>query len=545
MADVFVSYARSDKGRVTPLVAALEAQGWSVWWDPAIVPGQEFDQQIAEELAKASAVLVVWTPASVQSRWVRGEARDGADRRILVPVRFGAAVLPIDFRAFHTIDLDDTGLASAGTALPEVIRALGAVVTRSRGQQPVASSPSPGLPSMSMASPGLGRVAICVLPFTNLSTDADQQAFSDGITGDIITELSRWRLLAIRSRAASFRYRGAAIAVDQVARDLNVRYVVAGNVRRIGDRIRINAELIDAETGSQVWGERFDRAEAEVFAVQDQLVQRIVSTLVGRVQVTDVDRARRKPPASLDAYECVVRGNALPWDDPEGAAEAVRLFEKAIEIDPGYAMAHALLATMRCGQWRNDPGDSNAALDEAYRLAKRAVELDDGESTCHALLSNVCLHRRSFELAVQHARRAVELNPNNAWNQADLGIVLVYIGEPEESLQYIKRAKDIDPYFDPPWYWRQAGQTYFMLRRFEDALSMYQHIPVRTLRIAAYMAACHARLGNDQGARAAARECLALQPRYSVRWHMLKEPYKRPADAEFLAESLRLAGLPE
>jgi tetratricopeptide (TPR) repeat protein len=200
---------------------------------------------------------------------------------------------------------------------------------------------------------------------------------------------------------------------------------------------------------------------------------------------------------------------------------------------------------MRCGQWRNDPGDSYAALDEAYRLAKRAVELDDGESTCHALLSNVCLHRRSFELAVQHARRAVELNPNNAWNQADLGIVLVYIGEPEESLQYIKRAKDIDPYFDPPWYWRQAGQTYFMLRRFEDALSMYQHIPVRTLRIAAYMAACHARLGNDAGAKAAARECLALQPRYSVRWHMLKEPYKRPADAEFLAESLRLAGLPE
>lgn len=545
MADVFVSYARSDKARVAPLVAALEAQGWAVWWDPAIAPGQEFDQQIAEELANASAVLVVWTPASVQSRWVRGEARDGADRRILVPVRFGAAVLPIDFRAFHTIDLADTGLANTGPAIQEVVRALGAVVTRSRAQHPVASSPSPILPSLSIASSGPGRVAICVLPFTNLSTDPDQQAFSDGITGDIITELSRWRLLAVRSRAASLRFRGAAVAVDQVARDLNVRYVVAGNVRRIGDRIRINAELIDAETGSQVWGERFDRAEAEVFAVQDQLVQRIVSTLVGRVQVTDVERARRKSPASLDAYECVVRGNALPWDDPAGEAEAIRLFEKAIEIDPGYAMAHALLATMRCGQWRNDPGDSRAALDEAYRLAQRAVELDDGESTCHSLLSNVCLHRRSFELAVQHARRAVEINPNNAWNQADLGIVLVYIGEAEEALQYLKWAKDIDPYFDPPWYWRQAGQTYFILRRFDDALSMFQHIPVRTFRIAAYVAACHAQLGNDAGAQAAARECLALQPGFTVRRHMLKEPYKRPADAGFLAESLRLAGLPE
>ena len=544
MADVFVSYARSDKARVAPLVAALEAQGWSVWWDPAITPGQEFDRQIAAELAIASAVLVVWTPNSVESRWVRGEARDGADRRILIPVRFGAVVLPIDFRAFHTIDLDDTDVATRGSALQETTRAIGTLIAGERAQPPVAASPSPVVPGRTSAR-GPARVAICVLPFSNLSADPEQQAFCEGISGDIITELSRWRSLAVRPRSASVRYRGAAVDAAQVARELNVRYVVEGSVRRIGDRIRINAQLIDAETGNQVWGERFDRAQAELFDVQDQVVQRIASTLVGRVQVSDVERARRKPPSSLDAYECVVKGNALPWDDPESAAEAVRLFEQAIAIDPGYAMAHALLASMRSGQWRNDPGDATAALDEAYALAKRAVELDDGESTCHSLLAQVCLNRRSFELALQHARRAVELNPNNAWNRADLGLVLSYVGELEEALTCFREAKEIDPYLDPPWYWRQGGQTYMTLRRFEDALAMFQHIPQRTFRVAAYMAGCYARLGDSARARTLASECLKLQPDFSIRQRMSKEPYRHPADAEFLAESLRLAGLPE
>ena len=545
MADVFVSYARSDKARVAPLVAALEAQGWAVWWDPAIAPGQEFDQQIAEELANASAVLVVWTPASVQSRWVRGEARDGADRRILVPVRFGAAVLPIDFRAFHTIDLDDTGLANTGPAIQEVVRALGAVVTRSRAQQPVASSPSPILPSLSIASSGPGRVAICVLPFTNLSTDPDQQAFSDGITGDIITELSRWRLLAVRSRAASFRFRGAAVAVDQVARDLNVRYVVAGNVRRIGDRIRINAELIDAETGSQVWGERFDRTVAEVFAVQDQLVQRIVSTLVGRVQVTDVERARRKPPASLDAYECVVRGNALPWDDPAGEAEAIRLFEKAIEIDPGYAMAHALLATMRCGQWRNDPGDSEGNAGRGLQAGQRAVELDDGESTCHSLLSTyACTGARSSWPCSTRDGRWKSTRTTRGTKPTSGSC----------SCTSARRRKRCSTSSGP----RRSTRT-----------STHPGTGARPARRTSFCGASKTRCRCSSTSQCA---LFALRPTWppAMRswattraprrppvnaWRcnqaslfagsMLKEPYKDPADAGFLAESLRLAGLPE
>jgi len=544
MADVFVSYARSDKARVAPLVAAIEAKGWTVWWDPEITPGQEFDRQIAAELERAVAVLVIWTPNSVESRWVRGEARDGADRGILVPVRLGNVPLPIDFRAFHTTDLDETTQPAAGARFLDVLRALGALIDRASQSRPVTAATSP-VPVAPTVVPGPARVAICVLPFTNQGDDPAQQAFSDGITEDIITELSRWRLLAVRSRSASFRYRGDSTDIRVVARELNVRFVVEGSVRRMAERLRISVQLIDTESGNQVWAERFDRNQAEIFAVQDLVVQSIVSTLVGRVQVSDVERARRKPPSSLDAYECVLKGNALPWDDPQGEAEATRLFEKAVEIDPEYGMAHGMLAMMRCARWRNDAGYSTAALDEAFVLAQRAVELDNGDSTCHALLGQIYLYRRSFERALQHLRRSVEMNPNNQWNVADMGQVLAYVGHAEEAVRWFTRAKEIDPYFDPPWHWRQAGLTYMVLRRFEDALAMFAHISVRTLRTAAYMAACHARLGNRERAGALADECRALRPGFSIAQFMSKEPFQHPADADYFAESLRLAGLPD
>ena len=552
MADVFVSYSRKDKDRVAPLVAALEARGASVWWDPAISPGQEFDKQIAEELARASAVLVVWTEDSVRSRWVRGEARDGADRGILVPVRFGTTALPIDFRAFHTIDLGDGPDPGRSPAFAEVERAIGVLVDRADGARaPTQSAPGqPGPDATSPvrtahASPPPSRASICVLPFAIPGSDPEQEFLSDGITGDIITELSRWRTLSVRPRSATSKYRAGTVDPMRVARDLDVRYVVEGSVRRLGERIRVNAQLIDAETGSQVWAEKFDRTQAEFFDVQDELVRRIVGTIAGRVQMTDAERARRKPPASLAAYECVQRGNALPWDEPAAAAEATRLFEQAIALDPGYAMAHALLGTMRIGQHRNDPADSDAALEEAYALCKRAVELDDGDSTCHSLLAHACLYKRSYELALQHMRRSVELNPNNAWNRADMGLVLTYAGRAEDALDYLTQAREIDPYFDPPWYWRQAGQAYMVLHRFEEALEMFAHVPLRTVRASAYMAACHARLGEADRARQYVAECLSARPEFSVRQFMSKEPFRNPADAAYLAESLRLAGLPE
>ena len=387
--------------------------------------------------------------------------------------------------------------------------------------------------------------SIAILPFVNLGEDAEQGFFSDGVTEDIITELSRWERLSVRSRSASFRYRGDAIDPKQVARELDVRYVVEGSIRRIGERIRIAVQLIDTGTDSHVWAEKYDLASDNLFKVQDEVVRAIVSTLAGRVHDSDVKRARRKPPSSLTPYEYVLKGNALPWDDPAGAAEATRLFEKAIEIDPGYGLAHSLLATMRIGKWREEPAGSDATLKEAYALAKRAVELSEKESTCFSLFGYMCLLTGSFDRALENVQRAIELNPNSQWNTADMGLVLAYLGRGDEALAWFRRAREIDPYFETGWYWRAMGQALLDLHRYREALTMLDHASARQLRVLALKAACHARLGEMDRARVRVAECLAVSPGFSVRQFMSKEPYKNPADAGHLAESLRMAGLPD
>ena len=454
--------------------------------------------------------------------------------------------IPIDVRAIHTIDLDDAA-GKDDVRIQEVLHALGGLIARRSGttvdvEPSKAPTTRPRLPTLHA---GTEQIAICVLPFTNMSDDPEQAYLSDGLSEDIITELSRWHMLAVRSRAASFRYRGAAVDVHEVARELQVRFIVEGSVRRMGERIRITAQLIDAEAGHHVWAEKFDRALADIFTVQDEVVRTIVSTLVGRVQACDAERARRKPPASLAAYECVLKGNALPWDTPEGAAEATRLFEQAIALDPGYGFAHVLLAVMRYNDWYDAPIGDDAKLDEAYALAKRGVELDPDESTCHSIFAQVLHLQRKFDLSLLHVRRAVELNPSNQWNAADMGMMLNYDGQPEEALTWFQRAREIDPYFEEPWYWREYGLAYLLLHRYEEALAMSNLLSVRQYRYAAFIAACHARLGDTERARFQAGECLAMRPGFTISHFLAKTPFKNPADAAHLGESMRLAGLPE
>lgn len=390
-----------------------------------------------------------------------------------------------------------------------------------------------------------GRPAIAVLPFVNLSGDPAQGYFSDGITEDIITDLSRWRRLAVRSRSASFRYRDAADPA-RIARELNVHYIVEGSVRRVGDRMRITAQLIDTASGSHVWADRFDCESADIFKVQDKVVQTIVSTLVGRVHAADAERARRRPPANLAAYECVLQGNALPWSDVESVEKAARLFEKAIEIDADYGFAHGLLAVMRYHQWYHDLAHSDdEALNESYRLAKRAVELSGDESTCFSILSQACIFRRSFDAALQHMERAIELNPTNQWNTADMGNILSYLGRAEEALAWFKRARQIDPYFDAPWYWHSLGLAQMLLGRYDEAVTEFERPSVRPFQALAYLAGCHARLGAADRARRLAAECLRMEPDFTISRWKTKVPFKNPADIAHMIECLRAAGLPD
>jgi TolB-like protein/tetratricopeptide (TPR) repeat protein len=518
----------------------------------------------------ASAVNAVEAALEIQTKMAGANAELSADRRVVlrIGINLGEVIVEGDDLFGDGVNVaarlesiaSEGGIAISGSAYEQVKSRISAAMEDIGAQmlkniaEPVRvyrvtaapnSAVAGSLPFATTSKSAAEKPSIAILPFANLGEDPAQGFFSDGVTEDIITELSRWRSLAVRSRSASFRYRGVAVDMKQVARELNVRYIVEGSVRRLGDRIRITVQLIDSETGSHIWAEKFDREAMDIFSVQDQVVRTIVSTLVGRVQVSDIERARRKPPSNLAAYEYMLQGNAIAWDTPEGLAQATRLFERAVEIDPGYGFAHALLAATCYSKWYADFSGSDALLQQAYVQAKRAVELDENESTCFSMLAIVCLLRHSFDLALQHSRRAIEINANNQWNNADMGLVLTYLGRPEEALDWFKRAREIDPYFDPPWYWRGMGQAHMVLRRYEEAVSMFEHPSTGSFRAAALKAGCLARLGDLQGAETTVKECLAMKPEFSTRMFMSKEPFKNPADAAHQSESLRMAGLPD
>jgi uncharacterized protein (DUF924 family)/TolB-like protein/Flp pilus assembly protein TadD len=387
------------------------------------------------------------------------------------------------------------------------------------------------------------RLTIAVLPFANLGGSAEQAWLSDGVTDDLITELSRWRMLSVRPRSAASAFAGRAYDLREAARVLDARFLVEGSIRRLGERVRITVQLVDAQTGAQAWAEKYDRDAGDLFAVQDEVVRTIVGTLAERAQRTDAERARRKPPSSLAAYECVLRGNALPWTDPAGREEATRLFRQAVALDPGWGRAHALLAAILGLAWQEREDDSPPDP-ESLAHALRAVELDPTDSTCHSMLSFCYLSRREFELVERHARRAVELNPTSQWNRADLGSVLLHLGKAQESVELFRQAREIDPYFEPAWYWRAFGESLMVLERYADALDKLARPTVSHYRLSAMMAACHARLGDAASARRHAARCLELKPGFRISRFIEKHPFLDQADAERLTESLRLAGLP-
>ena len=390
----------------------------------------------------------------------------------------------------------------------------------------------------------LGNPAIAVLPFANLG-DPEQQFFSDGLTEDIITELSRFRHLRVVARNSSFRYRGNDLDMIRVGRELGVAYLVEGSVRRMGTRIRIAAQLIDARTGHHLWAEKFDRDQNDLFAVQDELVRTIVATLTGRLQAAGIETARRKPPASLAAHECVLRADASPYSDAVALAEARLLLEMAIKLDPGYARAYALLAINIEFEWGFVLSAPDELLDRALDLAKKAVALDDDDSVCHAALFGAYLNRRAHDLAAYHCRKALDLNPNRPTLLASWGFLCSYVGKAAEGIDYYRQARELDPHFEPSWYWSWLGLTYFTARRYDEAIDTIGRSARIPFFAHARLAACHAHMNRDTEARHHAAETLRLNPSFTIARWMTREPFKFDADRQHLIKGLRRAGLPE
>jgi len=410
MADVFVSYARTDKPRVAPLVAAIEAQGWSVWWDPEISPGQEFDRQISAALKTAAAVVVVWTPTSVESRWVRGEARDAADRGILVPVRFENAELPIDVRAIHTTDLDGWGEDAQSPQVQELLRALGAIIARKTASQAVSADIRPAVPASAVAAAG---VAICVLPFSNMSGDAEQEYFSDGISEDVITDLNKVSALSVVARNTAFGFKGKQVDIPLIARQLKVSHILEGSVRKAGQRVRISAQLIDGSTGNHVWAERYDRDLNDIFALQDEISQAIVKALKLKLLPEEKKAIEQRGTDNVDAYNLylMARQNYATGieQDPRRAEASVRLCRRATEIDPSYAHAWALMAL---GQMLLHFAHGRRG-DDGMSAAERALALDGNLAEAHAVKARVLSQYGRHDEASAEIEVALRLDPES------------------------------------------------------------------------------------------------------------------------------------
>ncbi|MGH8163246.1 MAG: TIR domain-containing protein, partial [Rhodanobacteraceae bacterium] len=437
MADVFVSYARGDKARVGPLVAAIEAKGWSVWWDKEISPGQEFDDQIEAEIDAAGAVLVVWTPDSVASRWVRGEAREAAERGILVPVRFEQARLPMDVRAIHTTDLDGWGEDAASPQAQEFLRALAAMIARTQAAQ---SAKAANASASSASDKDAPRYSICVLPFANMSGDPEQEYFSDGITEDIITDLSKVSALRIISRNSAFMYKGKNVDVPKVARELKVSHVLEGSVRKAGGRVRISAQLVDAENNGHVWAERYDRDSSDIFALQDEISEAIVKALKLRLLPEEKKAIERRGTDNAEAHnlylmarQTYITGQEM---DARSAEAIVRLCSRATEIDPSYAQTWALMAV---GYYKLDQLKGGRS-DDGMAAAERALALEPNLAEAHAIKAQLLLVSGHADAAATEVAIALELDPESYETNRSAGRLSYQLHHHEDAIRYYEKA---------------------------------------------------------------------------------------------------------
>jgi TolB-like protein/Flp pilus assembly protein TadD len=393
------------------------------------------------------------------------------------------------------------------------------------------------------------RPSIAVLPFENLSGDPEQRYFSDGITEDIITELSRNHGLFIIARNSSFQYRDQASDVKRIGRDLGAHYVVEGSVRRMGPRIRIAVQLVDASSGSHLWAERFDRDLEALFDIQDEVVRAIVGAISVQIEADGIEKARHKRTDNLAAYDCYLRGlEYLHRAGSEDTIPARDFFARAISIDPNFARAHALLAWALIEiSWANLWSDHEGAKENlalALLAAQRAATLDSNDSLCHWSLAYVHYARKAPDLAAHHFDLATKLNPSDAESIAHLGILEAFSGRPEQALRSLAQVRALNPR-QPNYYYNLEGIALYQLRRYEDAIRAFECSTAKRPYVYRYLAAAYAQTGRLAEARAAADRSLALQPNFTLSVWSEWEPYQAPADFEHMREGMRKAGLPE
>jgi adenylate cyclase len=397
------------------------------------------------------------------------------------------------------------------------------------------------------------RPSIAVLPFHNLSGDPKQEYFADGVSEDIITELSRFSVLLVVARNSSFKYKGKVVDLRQVSRELGVRYVLEGSIRRGGDRVRITAQLIESGTGTHRWAERYDSDLNDVFAIQDEVARTIAAILAAHVNKAEVERTLLKPPMTWQAYDHYMRA-AATWASFQSTWKLENLLEtrqhlaESLKIDPTYARAHSMLASTHRVAWLNPVNEeylSPSTLDRAITLARKAIELDPNLPEAYAELAYNVIRRRDFDAAAAAVERVMALNPNFA--DYRIAQVLFSVGDPTRAIELAMTQMRLDP-FHPHFAPLIAGEAYYVLKQYREAHRWLREATGRAPNHQyghAFLAATYAQLEQLDDARAEAAEVMRVNPKYTIGKQRQVSVMKRAEDLEHLVDGLRKAGLPE
>jgi TolB-like protein/Tfp pilus assembly protein PilF len=427
------------------------------------------------------------------------------------------------------------------------LRFVGAVNKHSDGGSPAAilqEVAAPMQPPLMLPD----RPAIAVLPFDNMSDDQEQEYFSDGISEDIITALSKLRWFFVIARNSSFTYKGKPVHMKQIAAELGVRYVVEGSVRKSGDRVRITAQLNDTATGSHIWAEHYDRDLTDVFAVQDEITDAIVTAIEPQIYAAENFRSRRKPPNNVDAWDLVMRALSHHWRVTRtDSAAAQALLEKAIAIDPDYGQALSLMATNKMLGVHLGWTDIASAAPMAERAALTATAVDSEDAWAHTALGSVYFSTRRLDASLAEFELALQLNPNFSLAQGYYALALCYGGRWQDAYAAAQRAIRQSPR-DPSLaiYYGVAGYAQFVGKNYSEAMTLAREATrhrgdltgaYRVLTVAAGMA------GQIDLAEAALADLRRTQPNISLAWIATQLPWKLDADREHYLEGFRRAGL--